>query len=261
MTKLQTIVLVLACLLFCGVYFGTNTNPESQKKVEQERARSATSTSIEVLIKEARLSLSRDTAALIMGLEQELSKSSIDSLKVESLKRLAGLWYDAGHAAVSGHYAEEVANILDTEEAWSIAGTTYMIGGRQASEEKIKRFSYSKAIISLENAVSLDPSDYSNKVNLALNYIEYPQLAGPMKGIMMLREYNEQAPDNVLVLNTLARLAVQTNQFERAIERLTKVISLEPKNKQANCLLVKAYDGLGNKEKAAEYAAKCIDGQ
>lgn len=259
MTKLQIIVLSAACLLFMGLYFGTDTKPESQAKIEQERARSATSTSIEVLLRAAKATLSRDTAALILGLEQELSKSSSDSTKIETLKRLAGLWYSADNATISGHYAEEVANIIDDEEAWSIAGTTYMIGGKQAKEDKTKQFSYNQAITALENAISLNPTEYSNKVNLALCYIENPQLAGPMKGIMMLREYNEQAPENVLVLTTLARLAIQTNQFDRAIERLTKAISVEPDNKKANCLLVQAYDGLGNKEKAAEYAAKCID--
>ena len=260
MTRFQTIVLIATCLLFLGFYFGTDTKPASQDQVEQERLRSATTTSIEVLLRDARSQLSKDTTALIMGLEQELNNSRSESEKVEALKRIAGIWYSAGRATISGHYAEEVANIADDKEAWSIAGTTYMIGGRQANKEKVKTFSYRKAISALENAISLDPSDYANKVNLALCYIEHPQLEGPMKGIMMLREYNQQAPNNVLVLTTLARLAIQTNQFDRAIERLTKAISIEPENKKANCLLVEAYDGLGNKEKAAEYAAKCIDG-
>ena len=75
----------------------------------------------------------------------------------------------------------------------------------------------------------------------------------------MLREYNQQEPENVLVLTTLARLAIQTNQLEKAIERLNTAIGVEPDNVKANCLLVQAYDRLGNKEKAAQYAAKCID--
>ncbi len=258
MTRLQITVIAISCLLFAGIYFGTSTKPSKQKLVEQERSLVAMSTSIEAILKTAKAKLSKDTAAMILGLEQELGKSSTDSVRINVMKRLAGVWYDAGRADVSGYFAEEIANIKDDEASWSIAGTTYMIGGRQAKEQKIRDFCYDNAVRVLENAISINPANYANKVNLALCYVENPK-NGPMQGIMMLREYNKQAPDNVLVLNTLARLAIQTNQFDKALERLTKVLSLEPDNKKASCLMVQVYDGMGNKEKAAEYAAKCIN--
>ena len=78
-----------------------------------------------------------------------------------------------------------------------------------------------------------------------------------MKGILMLRDLIEKEPENVLVLSTLGRFAIQTGQFEKAIERLEKAISLDPKNNKANCLLAQAYQGVGNAEKAAEYANIC----
>ncbi|MFT5168577.1 MAG: tetratricopeptide (TPR) repeat protein, partial [Saprospiraceae bacterium] len=160
---------------------------------------------------------------------------------------------------VSGYYAEQIAKILNNEESWSIAGTTYMIGARKASEDKIRDFCFDNATNAFENAISINPSNYANKVNLALRFTEKPPRDNPMKGILMLIEYNQQAPENVLVLTTLAGLAIQTNQIDKAIERLNTAISIEPDNIKANCLLVQAYDRIGNQEKAAQYAAKCID--
>jgi tetratricopeptide (TPR) repeat protein len=259
MSKLQIIVVAIASILFLGLYFGGDIKPETQKAVEKTRTLSATSTSIASILSAAKSNLPVDTLAIISSIEKELSASNTDSTKIEYLKKLAGTWYDVGRADISGHYAEQVANILNNEESWSIAGTTYMIGARKASEDKIKDFCFSNASKAFENAISINPTNYANKVNLALCFTENPPQDNPMKGILMLREYNQQAPENVLVLTTLARLAIQTNQIDKAIERLNTVISIEPDNIKANCLLVQAYDRIGNQEKAAQYAAKCID--
>jgi len=259
MTQLQTIIVVISCLLFVGLYFGGDTKPETQDVVEMTRALKATSTSIGSILPAAKSNLPVDTSAIISGIEKDLRTSQDDSTKVEVLKKLAGIWYDAKRADISGYYAQEIANISNTEDAWSITGTTYMIGARKATEEKIRDFCFDNAKVAFENAISLNPNNYSHKVNLALCAIENTSEGNPMKGILMLRDYNKEAPENVLVLTTLARLAIQTNQFDKAVERLNTAIRVEPNNKKANCLMVEAYDGLGNKEKAAEFAAKCIN--
>ncbi len=259
MTKLQTIIVAISCLLFAGLYFGGDTKPETQDIVEKTRALKATSTSIESILPAAKSSLPVDTSAIVSGIEKDLRASQNDSTKVESLKKLAGIWYDAKRADISGYYAQEVANILNTEDSWAITGTTYMIGARKTEEMKIKEFCFDNAKIAFENAISINPENYSHKVNLALCAIENTSEGNPMKGILMLRDYNKEAPENVLVLTTLARLAIQTNQFDKAVERLNTAIRVEPDNKKANCLMVQAYDGLGNKEKAAQFAAKCIN--
>lgn len=259
MSQLQVTVIIISCLLFVGLYFGGDTKPETQEAVEKTRAISATSTSIQSLLPDAKSKLSVDTSAIVMSIEREVAAAPSDTAKAEVLKKLAGIWYGAGRADISGYYAQEIANILNTEDAWSIAGTTYMLGARRTGEKKIRDFCFSNAVTAFENAISINPSNYSHKVNLALCFTENPPQDNPMKGILMLREYNQTAPENVLVLTTLARLAIQTNQFDKAIERLNTAIRVAPDNKKANCLLVQAYDGLGNKEKAAQYAAKCID--
>jgi Flp pilus assembly protein TadD len=78
-----------------------------------------------------------------------------------------------------------------------------------------------------------------------------------MKGVMMLRELQEAYPDNTLVLNTLGRLALQTGQWVRGIERLQQALALEPDNKNTICLLAQAYAGLGDQENAAIFAERC----
>jgi len=75
----------------------------------------------------------------------------------------------------------------------------------------------------------------------------------------MLLDLNREHSENVLVLNTLARLAIRTGQYDRAIERLEKARSIEPNNANTSCLLAQAYEGNGNTEQAQAFAERCQD--
>nr|HRO74505.1 bacterial transcriptional activator domain-containing protein [Saprospiraceae bacterium] len=70
---------------------------------------------------------------------------------------------------------------------------------------------------------------------------------------------NKQHPKNVTVLNQLGRLALQTKQYDKALERLEAAIQLEPDNKNTNCLLATVYQETGNQAKADEYNKKCVN--
>jgi Tfp pilus assembly protein PilF len=52
----------------------------------------------------------------------------------------------------------------------------------------------------------------------------------PMRGIMMLREILEEDPNNVEAHWHLGLFSVQSQQYDKALERFKKVIELEPEN-------------------------------
>jgi tetratricopeptide (TPR) repeat protein len=257
MTKLQIIVVSSMILLFAGMYFGLDNKPKTQKVIEKSRAIEAESTDINALLDDAKSELSTEKSTLILSIETKLNEAQTDSAKVEILKELSGSWYEMERIDIAGFYAESIAEIENDEEAWSIAGTTYAIGVQRAREEKIKQFCFGRAVKAFENAISINPSNTTNKVNLAVCYAENPLPENPMKGILMLRDLIEKEPENVLVLTTLGRFAIQTGQFDKAIERLQKAITIEPENNKANCLLAQAFRGKGDDKKAAEYAKLC----
>ncbi|MBK8562238.1 MAG: hypothetical protein IPN76_02580 [Saprospiraceae bacterium] len=257
MNKGQWILIAAATVLFVILYFGFDTKPSKQKAVEKQRASPFTSPDINSMLVDAKGGLPAQAAASVAALEGSLEKALQDSAKVEAYKALSSLWYQLEKPGIAGYYAEKVAEIARTEEAWSIAGTTYSICLQREQEEKIKRFCTDQAVQALEKAASLTSDNIQHKVNLALVYTENPPKDMPMKGILMLRDLNEQNPDNVLVLTQLGRLAIKTSQFDRAVERLSKAVELEPSNKSATCLLAQAYEGLGDAAKATDFKSKC----
>lgn len=257
MTKLQLTVISSAILLFLILYLGCKTKPPKQQALEKSRVLVAESTDIRVLLSEAKSKLRPIESSEVLALEQQIAESNSDSLKVELWKTLSGKWYSFRQPAIAGYYAQNIAESEGSEEAWSIAGTTYAICVQNHQEAKIRSYCSSRAIKAFENAISLNPDNIAHQVNLALSYAENPPQDNPMKGVLMLIELNKANPDNVLVLNNLGRLAIKTGQTDRAIQRLEKAASIEPDNRTTNCLLARVYEQSGQSEKAQIFARKC----
>lgn len=260
MNRQQVIALITATILFLILFFGFDTIPSEQKSLEKSRQLSIETTSVANLIKEATPNIDKSKFSMIEAMNLDLKNTGTDTLKkIETLKSLSGLWYEIGYPAIAGSYAQDIAEIVKTGDAWSIAGTTFAICVKNAEEEKTKEFCSKRAIKSFENAISLAPEDIEPRINLAICYVDNPDKDNPMQGILMLIDLNTKYPNTVLVLNQLGKLALQTNQTEKALERLEKSIEIEPENKNTICLLADAYRQSGNQAKADEYHNKCVN--
>ncbi len=255
-SKSQSILVVASIALFCFIYFGMSTIPSKQKEAGISRANNIEATGIQNIVSDAKKSLSKDQLNIIEALQTEYHDATSDEEKVERAKSMASKWYEFGSPIVSGYFAEEIAKIQNTKDAWSIAGTTYQIGMKSSEVPKEVQFAKGRAVKAFENAISMVDNNINDKINLALIYVDNPDTS-PMQGIQMLLKLNENNPDNVQVINQLARLALRTNQTDKAIQRLEKAIGLEPENNNSICLLAQAYAQAGNEVKAQEFQNKC----
>jgi predicted Zn-dependent protease len=215
-------------------------------------------TGLESLIRAARANLSPSAIANLSDLESRLEKEPASSERVPILEQLAGEWYRAGQPAISGIYAKEIAEEQNTEEAWSITATTFNIClKKEGTDEKTRQFCASQAEQAYQAAISLNPEDADNRINLALSYTDYPPRDNPMKGILLLRELEQKYPENPRVYITLAQLAIKTNQLEKAVERFETARSLDPDNPEVICPLARVYESLGKQDEAAILGARC----
>lgn len=257
MTKLQWLVIILGVVLFCVLYFGLDTKSSKIKAVEKSRLLTTETTSVQNLLQEAKAKLAPEQAGIVLAIEQRLEQATQDSLKVAMFKELSGAWYKLKYPEIAGFYAEEVASLEDTEESWSIAGTTYALCVQQTKDEKVKSYCTQRAIQAFESASSINAANTQHKVNLALVYVENPPSENPMKGVQMLLDLNKTYPEDILVLLTLARQGIRTGQFDKATERLKKVLSIDANNRDAFCLLSQILEQQGKQAEAASYSEKC----
>jgi len=100
----------------------------------------------------------------------------------------------------------------------------------------------------------IDTSDVDGKINLAEWLVD--SSAQPMKGIMMLREVLAKDENNIKALLSLGRFAVKSGQYDKAIERFEKVLTLNSDYDEAYLYLGDVYESKGDKENAIKYYQK-----
>jgi len=257
MKKEQWITIGVFTLIFCVLYFGCETKSTETIALEKSRALNFEKINIQKLKREAVERLDPDAKQQFAFLNQQYNVESDDSLKSEALKNIAGFWYRNKEILLSGSYALTIAEEENSEDAWSIAGTTFSIAFKNTTNENEKDFAHNKAVEAFESAISINPENIQHKINLALCYVERPAKDNPMQGISQLLELNRTFPENVAVILQLARLGMQTSQWDKVVGRLNKVLTLEPNNREAVCMLAQAYEGLGDQLNAKKYAELC----
>jgi outer membrane protein len=105
---------------------------------------------------------------------------------------------------------------------------------------ELTRSFYSKAL-------AIDPENLYAKTNLASTYVKSET---PMKAITMLREVIETNPNYVPAILSLGGLSMQSNQYDKAILRFQKVLSIEPKNVNAKLGLAYSFIETNKKTEA-----------
>lgn len=255
--KEQAWYIIGAIILLAGLYFGFDIKPSSQKTLEKSRALNAQEYDITSYRAEATKSLKPEDIQYLETLEAQLQHAGQDTVEVSLLKQLSGYWYTMNNPIMAGLYAKEVAEKENSGMSWSITGTTFASGLQQDLDEKQKLFLRDQAVEAFEKAISLEPQEVDHRVNQALCYVDMPAAGEPMKGIQMLAGLATSYPESPAPPYHLAKLAVRTGQYERALTRIEQALKLAPEDQRIACLAVDIYTALNRSEDAGKLADQC----
>jgi cytochrome c-type biogenesis protein CcmH/NrfG len=108
-----------------------------------------------------------------------------------------------------------------------------------------------------ERALKLDPDNADLKVGLGSCYVYGQGMIGDpqqtMKGIQQLLDVVRKDSNNMQAQLVLGVGAVISRQYDKAVERLNKVVSFDPHNLEAVSWLADAYAGSGDKINAIKW--------
>jgi len=188
MKTVQKGTILVFIALFFALYFGCDTKSKKHIELEKSRSENIELIDIDAYIRETKHQLPVAVRDEILVIENNITQSDVDADITENYKTLASLWYGRGYPLISGFYAEQVAKKMDTDQAWSIAGTTYSLFLQDNSDtDKMRRqYAAQKSREAYNNAIEKDSSNIDSKINLALSYVDMPVEDNPMKGILML---------------------------------------------------------------------------
>lgn len=228
-----------ACVLIIVLLGFASTTPS--ERATPEVAEQHTGVSIENVIKEERNSLRPEQSGVVETLEQQIKGESgivRRGILYDSLVKYLG---SSGKYVLAAFYAEEKAkNNNGSGTDWMNAGERYRSAASFQQHEDHLPAIYTSAIACFQKALELEPGNLDAKTGLGIAMVDGTN--DPMAGIKVLQEVEATDSNHINVQLALADFAVRSQQYDKAIERFTKVLRLKPEYYAIHLSLAELYD-------------------
>jgi tetratricopeptide (TPR) repeat protein len=204
-------------------------------------------TSQRIVANESEVSLWIDSLEEKLSSDEKIMMEKLKKLKSNRSDSLMVFWVMLNQPIPAAFYADQSAKENPSVEKLIMAGNRCYLATRY-SNNNLSGIFFEKAIMNFQSALEKDSSNLTAKTSLGACYVEGTQ--EPMKGIALLREVVAKDSTFIEAHLRLAMFAVQSGQFEKAIERYKKILEINPSFIEAHLYMGEVYASMNQKEKA-----------
>ena len=213
---------------------------------------------ISQFIGEAKQHLTQAQAITLGKLENSVIRGDVKNQQIIANTRLANFWKDSIHSFETyAYYLSEAAKLDKSEKTLTFAAQLILDNLRGEQDDAKLNWKVEQAIALFEKAIELYPENDDLKVGLGSCYIfGKGRTGGPqetMKGIQQLLSVVRKDSNNMKAQMMLGVGGYVSGQYDKAIERLKKVVTAEPENLEAVAFLADAYAAKGDKADAIKW--------
>jgi tetratricopeptide (TPR) repeat protein len=213
---------------------------------------------IKAFIAKEKQQLAASQLIYVSKIENNISRGDVKNQSEKQLTQLANFWKDsAGIFPPYAYYLSEAAKLDNSEKNLTFAARLILENMRREDSVELKSWEAETAASLFERALKLDPDNDDLKVGLGSCYVYGQGMIGDpqqtMKGIQELLEVVHKDSNNMQAQLVLGIGAVISRQFDKATERLNKVVAFDPNNLEAVSWLADAYAGAGDKQNAVKW--------
>jgi len=243
----QITVIVLALALVGALLARPIKGLVAEEKTDTSAdARPVSTLSLESVSNFSKQNIHPDLAREISGLEERLAKTEGEG-RLAVLEALAAKWDDVAKFAPQGFIYMEMANIAPKFEFWLKSGDAFRTAYGNLRDTAVVAELNRLAIRSYGEAVALDANSLEAKTGLGAAMVTGS--GNPMAGIALLREVVQKDPKNIQANKTLGLFSLQSRQFDKAVERFSTVVELQP-DAESYFYLATGYENIGLKDEA-----------
>jgi len=213
---------------------------------------------IEAAITKQKQQLTPSQLIYVSKLENDIARGDLKKQSQQQLTQLADFWKDStGIFFPYAYYLSEAAKLDNSEKNLTFAARLILANMRREDSVALKSWEAETAASLFERALKLDPDNADLKVGLGSCYVYGQGMIGDpqqtMKGIQQLLDVVRKDSSNMQAQLVLGVGAVISRQYDKAVERLNKVVSFDPHNLEAVSWLADAYAGSGDKINAIKW--------
>lgn len=214
--------------------------------------------SIEQFIKQEKQHLTAAQAINLGKLENSVIRGDLSSQQIVANTRLADFWKDSIHSFEPYvYYLSEAAKLDKSEKNLTFAAQLILGNLRGEQDEAKLNWKAEQAVALFEKAIELNPNNDDLKVGLGSCYIfgkgRFGKPEETMKGIQQLLAVVRKDSANMKAQMMLGVGGYISGQYDKAIERLQKVVTAQPDNLEAIAFLADAYAAKGDKTEAIKW--------
>ena len=229
--------------------------------VAAPQAKPVENVTIEMVSSAAKMAIGPALSAQINDTEAQLKNAGDDAAKLGLQKKLAKQWDDVNQPAPAAFYYQAIAGKENTFGDWLTAGNHFNDAFTSTQDTLSQPALVNDAIECFETASKMRPADLDAKTGLGIAYVNQFSLGigqdgGPPKGVILLLDVVRQDPKNINANLNLGKFAVNSRQYDKAVERFKTVIAQKP-SADAYFYIAESYKQLGLKKEAIGAYQKC----
>jgi len=258
--KPQVFVVIIALVLLGLLYFVAPRSNNELKPASSNSAENQTVTN-KSIIDDAKTSLSAEFKISLLSIENQLSRSKNTADSLMYTRKLARFWADSANRLTPYLYYTYSAALLENSEKSLTFAAQQLIDNLITPDAPpaLLPWMAGNAKVLLEKALEINPNNDSAIINLGACYLFGNISDNPMQGILKVKQVVDKNPQNAYGQFILALGGKKSGQYDKAIERLLIVVSLQPFNLEAMVHLAECYELANQKEDAIQWYTKVKD--
>ncbi len=262
MKRQQLILALSGLLLLIILYFFGQTIPPKKKSVAPAEGNSGEasvkSIDIQDILAASKSKLKPEQQSYLNRLENSVVRGDVKDQQIKAYEQLAAFWKDSVRNGFLPfvYYSGQIGKLENSEKNLTFAAQLFLENLRELDDRALKSWMANQAKDLFQKALQINPSNDSTKIGLGACYIFGSDASNPqevMQGIQQILEVSRRDSTNMYAQFMLGLGGVVSGQFDKAIERLTKVVQHQPDNLEAIMKLAEINEQKGNKEEAVKW--------
>jgi tetratricopeptide (TPR) repeat protein len=258
--KKQQLVLVFAGILLLTILYLFGNRTSSKKKfasTNSQKQEADKQLDIKDILAAAESKLDSSKLSYLNRLKNAVVRGDVKNQQINVYRQLAGFWKDSVSDAFlpAAFYIGETAKLENSEKSLTFAAQLFL-NNLQGQHPVLRSWMANQAKTLFERALELNPQNDSARIGLGGAYIFGGSAENPqelMQGIQQILQIARKDSTNMYAQFMLGLGGIESRQYDKAIERLMKVVRNQPNNLEAILALAGAYEQNGQKSEAVRW--------
>ena len=259
MNKAQWITIGVGVLIAAALFLFGRTGPYKSGIAKNFQSSPQSELTTDSILFHAKEILNPTQIQWMNDLEQSVIRGDVKKQKLDVFHQLAHFWKDSARIFEPyAWYEAEAARLENSEKSLTFAAHLILENLRNEESDQLKRWKALQAKDLFERSLRINDKNDSTIVGLGACYIFGNIAENPMEGILKVRQVVEKDSTNIYAQMVLGHGSLMSGQYDRAIDRFEKVLTLQPVNLEAILLMAEVFERKEDKANAIKWYSKAL---